>query len=158
MLVMRLESAELAKIAINFFLVSTVATTNTLAEICEAIGADWNEIAPALRLDRRIGPHAYLKPGLGIAGGNLERDLVTVQSLAAQPRHGGGYREPPGSETALIVGTGLFVRFNALFPTRKSSGRIGGMGSSLQGGYPLDQKLAFAGTNARFARPSHPRA
>ena len=85
-LLMRLESAELAKIAINFFLVSTVATTNMLAEICEAIGADWNEIAPALRLDGRIGPHAYLKPGLGIAGGNLERDLVTVQSLAA--RHG----------------------------------------------------------------------
>ena len=85
-LVMRLESAELAKIAINFFLVSTVATTNTLAEICEAIGADWNEIVPALQLDKRIGPHAYLKPGLGIAGGNLERDLVTVQSLA--DRHG----------------------------------------------------------------------
>jgi len=85
-LVMGLESAELAKMAINFFLVSTVATTNTLAEICEAIGADWNEIVPTLRLDRRIGPHAYLKPGLGIAGGNLERDLVTVQSLA--DRHG----------------------------------------------------------------------
>jgi UDPglucose 6-dehydrogenase len=85
-LVMGLESAELAKIAINFFLVSTVTTTNTLAEISEAIGADWNEIVPALCLDRRIGPHAYLKPGLGIAGGNLERDLVTVQSLAA--RHG----------------------------------------------------------------------
>lgn len=83
-LVMRYESAELAKIAINFFLVSTVSTTNTLAEVCEAIGADWAEIAPALRLDRRIGPHAYLKPGLGIAGGNLERDLVTVQGLAAQ--------------------------------------------------------------------------
>lgn len=85
-LVMRLESAELAKIAINLFLVSTVATTNTLAEICEAIGADWNEIVPALRLDRRIGAHAYLTPGLGIAGGNLERDLITVQALAA--RHG----------------------------------------------------------------------
>jgi UDPglucose 6-dehydrogenase len=83
-LVMRLESAELAKIAINFFLVSSVTTTNTLAEICEAIGADWNEIVPALRLDRRIGPHAYLQPGLGIGGGNLERDLVTVQSLAAR--------------------------------------------------------------------------
>jgi UDPglucose 6-dehydrogenase len=81
-LVMRYESAELAKIAINFFLVSSVSTTNTLAELCEAIGADWGEIAPALRLDRRIGPHAYLKPGLGIAGGNLERDLVTVKGLA----------------------------------------------------------------------------
>jgi UDPglucose 6-dehydrogenase len=86
LLVMRLESAELAKIAINFFLVSSVTTSNTLAEVCEKIGADWSEIAPALRLDRRIGPHAYLKPGLGVAGGNLERDLVTVQSLAN--RHG----------------------------------------------------------------------
>jgi UDPglucose 6-dehydrogenase len=83
-LVMRLESAELAKIAINFFLVSTVTTTNTLAEVCERIGAKWSEIVPALRLDKRIGPHAYLSPGLGIAGGNLERDLVTVQSLAAK--------------------------------------------------------------------------
>ncbi len=50
----------------------------------KAIGADWSEIVPALRLDRRIGPHAYLGPGLGIAGGNLERDLVTVQGLAAE--------------------------------------------------------------------------
>jgi UDPglucose 6-dehydrogenase len=83
-LVMRLESAELAKIAINFFLVSSVTTTNTLAEVSERIGANWGEIVPALRLDKRIGPHAYLSPGLGIAGGNLERDLVTVQSLAGQ--------------------------------------------------------------------------
>jgi UDPglucose 6-dehydrogenase len=80
---MRFESAELCKIAINCFLVSSVTTSNTLAEICEKTGADWYEIAPALRLDKRIGPHAYLSPGLGIAGGNLERDLVTVQRLAA---------------------------------------------------------------------------
>jgi len=80
---MRYESAELCKIAINCFLVSTVSTANTLAEICENIQADWSEIAPALLLDKRIGVHAYLKPGLGIAGGNLERDLVTVQNLAA---------------------------------------------------------------------------
>jgi UDPglucose 6-dehydrogenase len=78
---MRYESAELAKIAINCFLVASVSTTNSLAELCEAIGADWSEIAPALRLDARIGPHAYLKPGLGIAGGNLERDLTTVRGM-----------------------------------------------------------------------------
>lgn len=75
---MRYESAELAKISINCFLVAQVATTNTLAEICESVGADWAEIAPSLRLDARIGPKAYLKPGLGIAGGNLERDLASV--------------------------------------------------------------------------------
>lgn len=83
-LVMRYESAELAKIAINLFLVSSIATTNTVAELCEHIGADWSEIAPALRLDRRIGPHAYLQPGLGLAGGNLERDLATTRDLAAK--------------------------------------------------------------------------
>jgi UDPglucose 6-dehydrogenase len=81
-LVMGYESAELAKIAINFFLVSTVTTTNTLAELCANIGADWNEIAPALRLDARIGPRAYLTPGLGLSGGNLERDLMTVKQLS----------------------------------------------------------------------------
>jgi len=81
---MRYESAELAKISINAFLVASVATTNTLAEICEAVGADWAEIAPALRLDKRIGPHAYLAPGLGLAGGNLERDLITLLNLGAE--------------------------------------------------------------------------
>lgn len=80
-LTMRYESAELAKIAINLFLVASVTTTNTLAEICENIGADWEDIAPTLRLDKRIGQHAYLTPGLGIAGGNLERDLNTIIKL-----------------------------------------------------------------------------
>lgn len=78
------ESAELSKIAINLFLVSSISTTNMVADLCERIGADWGEIAPALRLDRRIGPHAYLTPGLGIAGGNLERDLAGFRRLAGE--------------------------------------------------------------------------
>ena len=79
---MRYESAELAKISINMFLVSSVSTANTLAELCEEVGADWAEIVPSLRLDKRIGAHAYINPGLGISGGNLERDLSTVLSYA----------------------------------------------------------------------------
>jgi UDPglucose 6-dehydrogenase len=59
-------------------LVASVSTANTLAELCEKIGADWSEIVPALKLDRRIGQYSYLSPGLGISGGNLERDLATV--------------------------------------------------------------------------------
>ncbi|MBV9543561.1 MAG: UDP-glucose/GDP-mannose dehydrogenase family protein [Chloroflexi bacterium] len=81
---MRYESAELAKTAINLYLISSVTYANTLADVCESIGADWSEVVPALRLDRRIGPAAYLRPGLGIAGGNLERDLVTVQTLCGE--------------------------------------------------------------------------
>jgi UDPglucose 6-dehydrogenase len=80
---MRYESAELAKISINCCLVASVSVANTLAELCESIGANWSEIVPALKLDRRIGEFAYLTPGLGIAGGNLERDLETVRRLAA---------------------------------------------------------------------------
>lgn len=79
---MRYESAELAKISINMCLVASVTTANTLAELCEKIGADWSEIVPALKLDKRIGPYSYLAPGLGIAGGNLERDLATVCNFA----------------------------------------------------------------------------
>lgn len=79
---MRYESAELAKIAINCCLVASITVANTLAELSEKIGADWAEVAPALRLDQRIGPHSYLAPGLGIAGGNLERDLATVLRLS----------------------------------------------------------------------------
>jgi UDPglucose 6-dehydrogenase len=60
--------------------------------LSERIGSDWNEIAPALKLDRRIGAHAYLAPGLGLAGGNLERDLATVLSLS----------ESTGTEASLI--------------------------------------------------------
>ncbi len=90
---MRYESAELAKIAINCFLVAQIGTTNTLAEICEGVGAHWSEIAPSLRLDDRIGTKAYLSPGLGIAGGNLERDLATVIALG----------EKLGTDTGIVV-------------------------------------------------------
>ena len=79
---MKYESAELAKISINIFLVASVTIANTLAELCEQIGADWSEIVPSLRLDKRIGNYAYLNPGLGISGGNLERDLSTVMTYA----------------------------------------------------------------------------
>lgn len=90
---MRYESAELAKIAINCCLVASVSVANTLADLSERIGADWHEIAPALRLDRRIGAYSYLAPGLGIAGGNLERDLATVLRLS----------EATGSEASVIA-------------------------------------------------------
>jgi UDPglucose 6-dehydrogenase len=85
-LLMRYESAELAKISINMCLVASLGVANTMAELCEQTGADWSEIVPALKLDRRIGPYSYLSPGLGIAGGNLERDLATVLELSE--RHG----------------------------------------------------------------------
>ena len=78
---MRYESAELTKTAINLYLCAAVTYANTLSDLCESVGADWSEMMAPLRLDRRIGPAAYIQPGLGIAGGNLERDLVTLREL-----------------------------------------------------------------------------
>src|SRR5262252_8593193 len=111
---MRYESAELAKISINCCLVASVTVANTLAELCEQIGADWSEIAPALKLDRRIGPHAYLAPGLGIAGGNLERDLATVQRLA----------ECQGTEAGVVAAWLSNSRYRRDWPLRQLQERV----------------------------------
>lgn len=80
---MSYESAELTKAAINLYLSVSVTFANVLADLCEATGASMREIIPALRSDRRIGQHAYIRPGLGIAGGHLERDLVHLSQLDA---------------------------------------------------------------------------
>lgn len=108
LLPMRYESAELAKISINFCLVASVTVANTLAEISEAIGADWSEIAPALKLDKRIGPHSYLAPGLGISGGNLERDLRTVLSIG----------EPRGTDVGVVKAWIANSRYRKDWPWR----------------------------------------
>ena len=78
---MKYESAELTKISINVLLAASITTTNVLAQACEKISADWHEIMPALQLDQRIGKKAYLKPGLGISGGNVERDVYSIRRI-----------------------------------------------------------------------------
>ena len=78
---MNYESAELSKLSINIFLASSVTVTNLLARIARNIGADWDQIIPALKLDKRIGQYAYLKSGLGLSGGNIERDLFSIKSI-----------------------------------------------------------------------------
>jgi UDPglucose 6-dehydrogenase len=128
---MRLESAELAKISINCVLAASVGMANTLAALCERTGADWSEIAPALKLDRRIGRDAYLAPGLGLAGGNIERDLATAMRLAAD--HG----TEAGLIDALLINSGhrrdwaLRVLHEALLATSTATAvepRIGILG------------------------------
>lgn len=75
-------TSELIKISINLYLISSITTTNIISSICKKIGAKWNDIENSLRMDRRIGKYAYLKPGLGISGGNLERDLTNIINIS----------------------------------------------------------------------------
>jgi len=79
---MSFESAEITKASINLFLANCVTYANTLSDFCEQFGADINDVAVALKMDKRIGPHSYLRPTLKIAGGHLERDLTMLAGLA----------------------------------------------------------------------------
>lgn len=78
---MDLASAEMAKHCINTFLATSVTLANQWADICGAMGADYADVAAAIKLDHRIGPNAYLTPGLGFSGGTLGRDLQVLNSL-----------------------------------------------------------------------------
>jgi len=79
---MSYESAELTKIAINIVLSANITAANSLAELANLIGGNWSHIEGALRLDQRIGESAYISPGLGLGGANLQRDLDVATSLA----------------------------------------------------------------------------
>jgi UDPglucose 6-dehydrogenase len=76
---MSYESAELSKLAINYYLAKQIETTNALAAVARHVGANWDEMIPGLRLDARIGAHAYIRPGE--VGGHLPRDVRTIERL-----------------------------------------------------------------------------
>ena len=80
---MSVESAEMAKHAINAFLATSVVFANEIASVCEAVGADAKEVERALKTERRIGPRAYLSPGGAFAGGTLARDIAYLETLGA---------------------------------------------------------------------------
>lgn len=75
---MNLESAELVKHGINSFLAMSIVFANNLAEICEDNKARIDDVVKGIKSDERIGPKAYLSPGIGFSGGTLGRDLVVL--------------------------------------------------------------------------------
>jgi UDPglucose 6-dehydrogenase len=77
-----IESAEVAKHALNAFLATTVTFMNEVATLCERVGADAAEVEQALRSEPRIGSRAYIRPGAGFAGGTLARDVMTLNQIA----------------------------------------------------------------------------
>ncbi len=69
-----LNAAELIKHAANAFLATKVSFINLVADVCDAVGADVQEVADALGMDPRIGPH-FLRAGLGFGGACLPKDV-----------------------------------------------------------------------------------
>ena len=69
-----INSAELIKHASNCFLAVKISYANLIADVCESLGADVEEVVQAMGLDPRIGS-AFLRPGLGFGGSCLPKDL-----------------------------------------------------------------------------------
>ena len=80
--VMSYESAELTKLSANYVLSASITAANSLADLAQRLGADWQDIEAALRADGRIGEKSYIAAGLGIGGANLTRDLHGIKSMA----------------------------------------------------------------------------
>jgi UDPglucose 6-dehydrogenase len=81
-----LPTAELIKYAANAYLAASISFINEIANICGRVGADVSLVSQALALDRRIGPHAYLAPGIGFGGSCLPKDLRAL--IRTAERHG----------------------------------------------------------------------
>src|SRR5271157_688088 len=74
LVVTSINSAELIKHACNSFLAVKISYANLIADICENMGADVDEVVQAMGLDPRIGPQ-FLRPGLGFGGFCLPKDV-----------------------------------------------------------------------------------
>ena len=73
-------SAELTKLAANAMLAQRVSSVNALAGLCEATGADVDEVARVIGADRRIGPK-FLKAGPGFGGSCFKKDVLNLVYL-----------------------------------------------------------------------------
>ena len=74
-------SAEMTKLAANAFLATRISFINEIANVSEAVGANVDDVARGMGLDRRIGT-SYLSPGVGFGGSCFPKDVSFLKLLA----------------------------------------------------------------------------
>jgi len=70
-------SSELSKLTANAFLAQRVSSINAISELCEATGADVEEVAKAIGTDSRIGSK-FLKASVGFGGSCFQKDILNM--------------------------------------------------------------------------------
>jgi UDPglucose 6-dehydrogenase len=78
---MDVPSAEMVKLAANAYLATRISFINEIANVCELVGADVEQVARGMGLDRRIGTH-YLRAGIGYGGSCFPKDMSFLKLLA----------------------------------------------------------------------------
>jgi UDPglucose 6-dehydrogenase len=76
-------TAELTKYAANAFLAVKISFINEVADLCEAVGADVQDVARGIGLDNRIGPK-FLHAGPGYGGSCFPKDTVALLQTAQE--------------------------------------------------------------------------
>ena len=79
-LTMDTQSAEMSKYAANAMLATKISFINEIANLCEKVGADVEEVRRAIALDRRIGPH-FIFPGVGYGGSCFPKDSCALIAM-----------------------------------------------------------------------------
>lgn len=78
------ESAEMTKHALNGWLALGISYANEIADLCDAVGADKDDVSNGWLSDRRIGSQP-LEYGGPITGGTLLRDVAVMDGIGAGP-------------------------------------------------------------------------
>jgi UDPglucose 6-dehydrogenase len=82
-LAMGLESAEMTKYVANCLLATKISFINEMANLCERVGADINDVRRGIGHDQRIG-FAFLFPGVGYGGSCFPKDVRALFSVARE--------------------------------------------------------------------------